>query len=87
MEIPFGPEKIISACNHSTRSHKNPRLNLKVTEKRISVDELEQYDKAFLTGTACEVQPVASTEETQYPERKIIKLIMNEFNQTVGKSE
>jgi branched-chain amino acid aminotransferase len=39
--------------------------NIKVIEKKLSLDELKQADEAFFTGTAAEVTPIKQIDESR----------------------
>ncbi len=41
-------------------------MNIKVHERKISPDELGNFDGCFLTGTAAEITPVASIADHKY---------------------
>ena len=48
--------------------------NIKVTERKITVDELSSFVGCFLTGTAAEVTPVASIDKFTF---KVCDTIIN----------
>ena len=60
--------------------------NIKVHERKISPNELSNFDGCFLTGTAAEVTPVSCIAENQY---KVCDMIinLNESYQTLVKKK
>ncbi len=54
--------------------------DISVIEKRIVLEELEQYDECFVTGTAAEVTPVNKIENFEFTPGKFCKLFMDSYS-------
>ena len=57
--------------------------NIKVHERKISPDELGNFDGCFLTGTAAEITPVASIADHKYKICDVILGLSKSFDQLV----
>lgn len=55
--------------------------NIKVVEKHITIEDLNDSDEAFLTGTAAEMNPIASIAEYVYKENPISQMLYLKFYQ------
>ena len=58
---------------------------IEVVERIVMPDELGRATEVFLTGTACEVTPVGSIDEHTYIPGEITKVLMEDYEKTVGK--
>ncbi|MEC8265431.1 MAG: branched-chain amino acid aminotransferase [Pseudomonadota bacterium] len=56
---------------------------IKVTEDHFKIQFLEDCSEVFLTGTAVEITPVSSIDNYKFSDRKITKLLIDEFNKEV----
>jgi len=56
-------------------------LNIEVVEEHVSVEELDNMDGAFMTGTSVSVLPITTIDDRKYNsiDNKIIKTISNEY--------
>ncbi len=54
---------------------------LKVTEKRLLLEDLRNYDECFVTGTAAEVTPVNSIEKFNFKPGEICKLLIEKYSE------
>ena len=59
-----------------------------LVEKHILPNEIKNYDEAFLTGTAAEITPIQSIDETKYATGKNTTSykLMNDFTDLVNSS-
>ncbi|KPK85670.1 MAG: hypothetical protein AMS27_06640 [Bacteroides sp. SM23_62_1] len=58
--------------------------NLAVIEKDIHVNNLKEYDAAFLTGTSPKVLPIAIIDHLNFGvSNKVLRLLMDQFNRLV----
>ena len=58
---------------------------IEVVERIVMPDELGRATEVFLTGTACEVTAVGSIDEHTYTPGEITKVLMEDYEKTVGK--
>ena len=58
----------------------------KITERHILPNEINDYDEAFLTGTAAEITPIKSIDQTNYNvgDNTVGYLLMNDFTNLVN---
>jgi len=59
--------------------------NIKVTERKITIDELPSFVGCFLTGTAAEVTPVASIDKFEFKVCDTIINLSDEYQKLVRK--
>ena len=59
--------------------------NIKVDERKISPDELDNFEGCFLTGTAAEVTPVSKIQNFNYKVCKTIIDLSESYQSTVRK--
>ncbi len=52
---------------------------IKVAEKRITLDQISEYEECFVTGTAAEVTPVKSIDNVQFNPGNLCKLFINKY--------
>ncbi|MDT0477794.1 branched-chain amino acid aminotransferase [Streptomyces sp. DSM 41014] len=58
-------------------------LGIQAIERHILPDELSGFDECFLTGTAYEIQPVRSIDESEYRVGKTTTAVMDAYSETV----
>ena len=68
------PDSFLDGITRRTIIEIAKSKNIKVTERKINVDELSNFVGCFLTGTAAEVAPVASIDKFNY---KVCDTILN----------
>ena len=61
--------------------------NLNISERTIKVDELENFDGCFLTGTAAEITPVSQINDYQFKVVDIIKDLSAAYQSLVKKEK
>jgi branched-chain amino acid aminotransferase len=70
-------DKIIDVCHN---------LNYTLIEKKISVNELGDFEAAFYTGTSPKAIPISSLEETTYdPLHPVLQSIIKEYDNLIEK--
>lgn len=59
-------------------------LNLEITERKVSVDEIDRLDGIFISGTSPKVLPVISVDQYTFSfESILLKRIMEAFDRTI----
>jgi branched-chain amino acid aminotransferase len=65
------------------------KSGMKVTEKRLTLDDIESFESCFVTGTACEIQEVSlidlGSKKVSFPGSSIITDLQKEFAIVAGK--
>ncbi|WDE11839.1 branched-chain amino acid transaminase [Thalassomonas haliotis] len=72
-------DRFLNGITRQTVCHIAETLGLVIEEKRINVSELEQFDGAFLCGTAYEILPVRHIDQYQYEIPQLTQLIINNY--------
>ena len=54
---------------------------IKVTETRLKLEDLDNYNECFVTGTAAEVTPVKSIDKIQFTPGKVVKLLIQKYTE------
>jgi branched-chain amino acid aminotransferase len=72
-------DRFLNGITRQTVCHIAQSLGLVIEEKRIKISELDQFDGAFLCGTAYEILPVSHIEKYQYEIPQVTKLIVNNY--------
>lgn len=61
--------------------------NIPLIEIPVNVDDIENYDKAFLTSTPARILPINSIADTKYnKDNELLKRIMTEMEKLVNKN-
>ena len=60
--------------------------NIKVNERKISPDELSNFEGCFITGTAAEITPVSCIKKNKYKVCKLILDLSESYENLVGKN-
>ena len=65
------------------------KMNIAVSEERIAVEQIGEFDECFMTGTAMEVRGIKSIDigsrNIEFSNNKITNLLKNEYDVLVGK--
>jgi len=77
------PDCFLNGLTRQTVLDLARRRGLKVIERAILPEELPLFSECFLTGTAAEVTPVASIDNTIFPDRDVTKLLMQDYDDLV----
>ena len=59
------------------------KLNIKVIERKIKLDELKNFSGCFLTGTAAEVTPVSKIDDVNFKIPKVISKLWDNYSSLV----
>ena len=59
--------------------------NIKVNERKISPDELQNFTGCFITGTAAEITPIASIQDHKFEVCDLILDLSSSYEKLVGK--
>jgi branched-chain amino acid aminotransferase len=59
---------------------------LKVIERAIMPEELSKAQEVFLTGTAAEVTPVREIDRYRFTPGPVCKMLIEDFDRTVGRA-
>ena len=68
------PDSLLDGITRRTVIEIAKSKNIKINERKISLDELNNFAGCFLTGTAAEVTPVSKIAEHSY---KVCNLILD----------
>ncbi len=60
------------------------KQNIKIIEKEININELKNYDSAFLTGTSPKVIQINKIDNIKLNKNKLIEIIANEYNNIIS---
>jgi branched-chain amino acid aminotransferase len=63
------------------------KRGVKVVERAIWPEEFEKADEVFITGTAAEVTPVSEIGKYKFTPGKMTKLLMDDFDVLVGRTQ
>ena len=77
------PDSFLDGITRRTVIEIAKSKNIKVHERKISPDELGNFDGCFLTGTAAEITPVASIADHKYKICDVILGLSKSFDQLV----
>jgi len=72
-------KKVIEICNNQ---------NIQLLEVPVNIDEIEEFDKAFLTSTPTRILPINSIGDVTYQkDNMLLKHIMNEMDNLTQKQK
>ncbi len=63
------------------------KLNIKVIERKIKLDELKNFSGCFLTGTAAEVTPVSKIDNVNFKIPKVINRLWDNYSSLVRRKK
>ena len=58
--------------------------NIELIEKEININDISNYDSAFLTGTSPKVIQINSIDNTKFIKNELIDLIAKEYNKIIS---
>ncbi len=67
-------EFVVEICN---------KKNIKLVEKEININEINNYNSAFLTGTSPKLIKINNIDNIKFTDSKLIKLITTEYNKYI----
>lgn len=82
-------DRFLDGITRQTALEIGKTLNMKVKEARLSLDDIENYDSCFITGTAAEIRGVSSinldNKKIEFNKEAIIIELQQEYAKVVGK--
>lgn len=59
-------------------------LNLKVSEREVNINELHEFDAAFITGTSPKILPIHKIDGFSFnPQNEIVRLLMKSYDELI----
>ena len=80
------PDSFLDGITRKTVINLAKSKNIKVNERKISPDELSNFEGCFITGTAAEITPVSCIKENKYKVCKLILDLSESYENLVGKN-
>ena len=77
------PDNFLDGITRRTIIDLAKKLNIKVIERKIKLDELKNFSGCFLTGTAAEVTPVSKIENVNFKIPKVINQLWDNYSSLV----
>ena len=77
------PDNFLDGITRRTIIDLAKKLNIKVIERKIKLDELKNFSGCFLTGTAAEVTPVSKIDNVNFKIPKIINQLWDNYSSLV----
>ena len=81
------PDSFLDGITRRTVIEIAKSKGIKVNERKISPDELSNFEGCFLTGTAAEVTPVSKISENNYKVCKLILDLSDSYDKLVRKKK
>ena len=79
------PDCFLNGITRKTIIELCKKRNIDVKEKHITLDELMKAKSIFLTGTACEIQPIRLVKDKEFIISDLVISLMNDYEKLVGK--
>jgi branched-chain amino acid aminotransferase len=77
------PDNFLDGITRRTIIDLAKKLNIKVIERKIKLDELKNFSGCFLTGTAAEVTPVSKIDNVNFKIPKVINQLWDDYSSLV----
>ena len=77
------PDNFLDGITRRTIIDLAKKLNIKVIERKIKLDELKNFSGCFLTGTAAEVTPVSKIDNINFKIPKVINQLWDNYSSLV----
>ena len=77
------PDNFLDGITRRTIIDLAKKLNIKVIERKIKLDELKNFSGCFLTGTAAEVTPVSKIDDVNFKIPKVINQLWDDYSSLV----
>jgi len=81
------PDSFLDGITRRTVIEIAKSKGIKVNERKISIDELSEFEGCFLTGTAAEVTPVSKISENTYKVCNVILDLSSSYEKLVRKKK
>lgn len=82
-------DRFLSGITRNTVIAMARNIGIKVTEKRLSLGDIAEYDLCFQTGTAAEIKGIGSIDiedkKFHFTNRKMLSILQSEYAKIVGK--
>ena len=80
------PDSFLDGITRKTTIDLAKSKNIKVHERKISPNELNNFKGCFITGTAAEITPVGSILDVSFEVCELIKDLSSSYEKLVGKN-
>ena len=80
------PDSFLDGITRKTTIELAKSKNIKVHERKISPNELNNFKGCFITGTAAEITPVGSILDVSFEVCELIKDLSSSYEKLVGKN-
>jgi branched-chain amino acid aminotransferase len=80
------PDSFLDGITRKTVIDLAKSKNIKVNERKISPDELSNFEGCFITGTAAEITPVSCINDNKYKVCDLILDLSKNYEDLVGKN-
>ena len=80
------PDSFLDGITRKTVIDIAKSKNIKVNERKISPDELQNFTGRFITGTAAEITPIASIQDYKFEVCDLILDLSSSYEKLVGKN-
>ena len=77
------PDNFLDGITRRTIIDLAKKINIKVIERKIKLDELKNFSGCFLTGTAAEVTPVSKINDYNFKIPKVINQLWDNYSSLV----
>jgi len=77
------PDNFLDGITRRTIIDLAKKINIKVIERKIKLDELKSFSGCFLTGTAAEVTPVSKINDYNFKIPKVINQLWDNYSSLV----
>ena len=77
------PDNFLDGITRRTIIDLAKKLNIKVIERKIKLDEIKNFSGCFLTGTAAEVTPVSKIDNVNFKIPKVINQLWDDYSSLV----
>ena len=81
------PDSFLDGITRKTVIDIAKSKNIKVNERKISPDELQNFTGCFITGTAAEITPIASIQDYKFEVCDLILDLSSSYEKLVGKDK
>ncbi|HSW47592.1 MAG TPA: aminotransferase class IV [Candidatus Saccharimonadales bacterium] len=81
-------DKILNGVTRETVNYVAKNCGFEIVKKNITLEELQNYDGAFLTSTSSKIVPIKQIDNFEFPEiAESIKLLIQEYDKFLKNSK
>jgi branched-chain amino acid aminotransferase len=80
------PDSFLDGITRKTVIDLAKSKNIKINERKISPNELSNFQGCFITGTAAEITPVGNIADNNFEVCDLIKDLSTSYEKLVGKN-